>query len=176
MVYPSTPTAAARVLYYDLYWAGYQCIVYNIYFMRLLATQLTKIIITNSHIFINPISPLRYVNIDGNSLCKSFIMTSNEHHCQITGNCTAWSSVFWGIKENKKAPRHWLVRGIHWWFRSQRASNTENVSIMNAYSLSTQTASNAENGSIWWRHHAVWFYQSPLTILNIQDYYLNACT
>ena len=42
------------------------------------------------------------------------------------------------IKENIKAPRHWPLRGEftgHRWNPSQRASNAENVSI-------------------WWRHHS----------------------
>ena len=45
------------------------------------------------------------------------------------------------INENIKAPRHWLLWGeIHWWWLTG--------------GFPSQTATNAENVSIWSRHHA----------------------
>ena len=43
------------------------------------------------------------------------------------------------MKENIKAPRHWPLCGE---FTGE---------------FPAQMASNAENVSIWWRHHAIWF-------------------
>ena len=57
---------------------------------------------------------------------------------QITSITIVYSTVYSGairaqIKENIKAPRHWPLCGEF-----------------------TGTASNAENVSIWWRHHVLW--------------------
>ena len=46
------------------------------------------------------------------------------------------------VKENIKAPRHWPLRG--------EAARDRWIHL-------TQRASNAENGSIWWRHHGLFF-------------------
>ena len=62
------------------------------------------------------------------------------------------------IKENIKAPRHWLCEG-----------NSPGTG-----EFSAQMASNAENASIWWRHHEFWViinnvvaYKSERTLLNV---------
>ena len=56
------------------------------------------------------------------------------------------------IKENIKAPRHWPLWPRTGEFPAHMASNAENVS-----NVIMQRASNAENVSIWWRHHGMWF-------------------
>ena len=59
---------------------------------------------------------------------------------QITGVSIVCSTVPEQIKENIKAPRHWPVSGQSTgdrWFPSQRTNNAENISI-------------------WWRHHIMW--------------------
>ena len=54
------------------------------------------------------------------------------------------------IKENIEVPRHWPLRG---WIPAQMASNAENISI-------------------WWRHHDLlyWIDQQLLKMMPINDY------
>ena len=59
--------------------------------------------------------------------------------CQITGVSNVCSTVCSGADKNIKVPRHWPLWGESTgerWIPSQRASNAENVSI-------------------WWRHHGL---------------------
>ena len=56
--------------------------------------------------------------------------------CQITGVSIVCSALCSGPDKKIKAPRHWPLLGKTTGFPSQRASNAENVSI-------------------WWRHHGI---------------------
>ena len=59
---------------------------------------------------------------------------------QITSLTIAYSTVYAGADQTKNQSPASLgfVRGIHRWFPAQRASNAENISI-------------------WWRHHVIEF-------------------
>ena len=67
---------------------------------------------------------------------------------QITGVSTVYSTVFQAqIKENIKAPHHWPMWG---------------ESTGDRGGFPSQMASNAENVSIWWRHHVETTFNTPV--------------
>ena len=113
-------------------------------------------------------------------------IVTSQSASQITGNPTVCSTVCSGEHQRSvKSPRHWPLWGEctgDWWIPWQRASNAENVSI-------------------WWRHHdicidhgicftvspcahSIWFaivliyiYTSLLkSILTCQWYEIHKCT
>ena len=70
---------------------------------------------------------------------------------QITGVSIVYSTSFSGAdKKNIKAPRHWLCEG----------------NLLVTGEFPAQSNSNAENVSIWWRHHKTTLEQLAHQIIN----------
>ena len=71
---------------------------------------------------------------------------------QITSLTIVYLTVYSGADQRtNKAPRHWRVGN------SPRTGE-----------FPTQRASNEENVSIWWRHHALWLHKRMLTVFGSQ--------
>ena len=88
--------------------------------------------------FINEMSlQWRYNEHDG---------VSNHQHLECLPNHLFWHRSWHG--KHQSAALLSFVRGIHPWFPSQRASNAENISI-------------------WWRHHGATIFMSMLDLAKI---------